>query len=315
MFSRRSVLDPKPLDLNSIVENLMKMLSRLIGEQIDLRFGGGLNLPCVEADAGMLEQVLMNLVINARDAMPQGGSIGIATSFVRVDAEQAARSSDLHPGEFLCLAVSDTGCGMDPETLKRIFDPFFTTKEMGKGTGLGLSTVHGIVAQHRGWIEVESAIAEGTTFRVFLPAVSGRHEESKAPSAKAEAAQEGKETILVVEDDDSLRSLAARMLRKRGYSVHEASTGRRALEFWHSHGSNVDLILTDMVMPEGITGLELVERLQALKPGVKAIITSGYSSDIVQAGLPNRTGVAFLPKPYESRTLATAVRECLDGQP
>jgi PAS domain S-box-containing protein len=311
MFSRRSVLAVKPLDLNDAVTNLLKMLGRLIGEHIDLRFDGKAGLPSVAADAGMLDQVIMNLMVNARDAMPSGGRITISTSSVHLDEEQVREGSERWAGDFLCLTVADTGCGMDGETLKRIFDPFFTTKELGKGTGLGLATVHGIVAQHNGWVEVESTLGRGTIFRVFLPAITGVAEET-APELEIKQMPGGNETLLVVEDDREVRRLLVQMLRAFGYRVHEASTGKEAMNFWQSNGSTVDLVLTDMVMPEGMTGLELVEQLRAQKPGLKAIISSGYSSDIVQAGVPSRAGIGFLPKPYEMKVLASIVREYLD---
>jgi two-component system, cell cycle sensor histidine kinase and response regulator CckA len=311
MFSRRSVLSVKPLDLNDAVTNLLKMLGRLIGEHIDLHFDGKADLPSVAADSGMLDQVIMNLVVNARDAMPNGGRITISTSAVRLEKEQAGEGGEWRAGDFLRLTVADTGCGMDGDTLKRIFDPFFTTKELGKGTGLGLATVHGIVAQHNGWVEVESTLGRGTTFHVFLPAVGGSAEEA-TPELELDLMPGGKETLLVVEDDRGVRRLLVQMLRAFGYQVHEAGTGREAVNLWQSGGLSIDLVITDMVMPEGMTGLELIEQLRILKPGLKAIISSGYSSDIVQAGVPGKAGIGFLPKPYEMKTLATIVRECLD---
>jgi PAS domain S-box-containing protein len=314
MFGRQSVLTIKPLDLNDVAGNLMKMLSRLIGEHIDLRFESKAGLPCVEADAVMLEQVIMNLVVNARDAMPNGGRVTIGVSAVTLDEESVQANSERRAGEFLRLSVSDTGCGMDAETQKRIFDPFFTTKEPGKGTGLGLATVDGIVAQHKGWVEVESTVGKGTTFRVFLPAIAAQTAEIEAESQEVEPPQVGRETLLVVEDDRALRLLIVQLLRSWGYRVHEASTGQEAITLWQSQCSNIDLILTDMVMPEGMTGLQLVERLQEQKPGLKAIISSGYSSDIVQAGLPNKAGILFLPKPYEAKLLARVLQESLNSK-
>ncbi len=311
MFSRRSVLALKPLDLNEIVVNLLKMLTRLIGEHLDLRFDGRSGLPPVEADAGMLEQVLMNLVVNARDAMPKGGRITISTALVEPGVKRAGQVANHDSGQFLCLAVSDTGCGMDSATLKRIFEPFFTTKEVGQGTGLGLATVHGIVAQHKGWVEVDSEIDVGTTFRIFLPALSQPLVEAVEPAA-AKPLAHGKETILLVEDEVAVRRLIGKMLRKLGYLVHEAGSGQEAMSVWQVHGGQVDLLLTDMVMPEGMTGMELTAHLQALKPGLKAVVSSGYSAEMVQAGVPNQAGVVYLPKPYETAVLAQVVRDCLD---
>jgi len=311
MFSRRSVLAVKPQDLNDLVANLLKMLGRLIGEHLDLRFDGKTGLPAVLADAGMLEQVLMNLVVNARDAMPKGGRITISTALVRWDEAGAALNAARQVGQFARLSVSDTGCGMDEATLKRIFEPFFTTKEAGKGTGLGLATVHGIVAQHKGWVEVESQVGQGTTFSIFLPVVAepvASTEEADEPAPL----QRGRETILVVEDDLKVQRVVAQALRVLGYRVFEAPNGQEAMKIWLAHGAEVDLLLTDMVMPEGMTGLELVERLQTSRPGLKAIISSGYSAEMVHAGVPDKAGVIYLPKPYSAQTLAEAVRRCLD---
>jgi PAS domain S-box-containing protein len=311
MFSRRSVLAVKPLDLNEVVANLLKMLRRLIGEHIDLRFDGKSALPLVEADAGMMEQVLMNLVVNARDAMPKGGRITISTTPAEVNAAHAAADPNRRAGRFVCLSVADTGCGMDATTLKRIFEPFFTTKEVGKGTGLGLATAQGIVAQHKGWVEVDSEVSVGTTFRVYLPAAAQSQAEV-APAPQSEPVQRGRETILLVEDELQVRRVVGRSLRALGYQVHEAANGQEAMTLWQTHGAQVDLLLADMVMPEGMTGLELAEQLQALKPGLKTIISSGYSAEIVHAGVPTKAGIVYLPKPYATRVLADAIRHCLD---
>ncbi len=311
MFSRRAVMDVKPLDLDEVVENLLKMLRRLIGEHINLELGNRASLPLVEADAGMLEQVLMNLVVNARDAMPQGGKITISTRVASFSPAEAQPGSSRRPGQFVCLAVSDTGCGMDTETLARIFEPFFTTKEAGRGTGLGLATVHGIVTQHKGWVEVDSAVGNGTTFAVYLPTLARSERELPVPQEKLRA-RNGKETILVVEDQVRVRQLVALALRTLGYTVYEAENGRDAIKLWQKLDSEIDLLLTDMVMPEGMTGLELTEQLRAVKPGLKAIISSGYSAEIAQMSAIDKAGVVYLPKPYEVQVLADAVRTCLD---
>jgi PAS domain S-box-containing protein len=311
MFSRRSVLAVTPLDLNEVVANLLKMLRRLIGENIDLRFDGKSGLPLVEADAGMMDQVLMNLTVNARDAMPKGGRITISTALGDVGARQAAANSNGRPGRFVCLEVSDTGCGMEAATLKRLFEPFFTTKEAGKGTGLGLATVHGIVAQHKGWVEVDSQVGQGSTFRVYLPAATRSPVEAPR-TPHTEHVRRGRETILLVEDEQQVRRVVGQSLRVLGYQVHEAGNGQEAMTLWQMHGAQVDLLLTDMVMPEGMTGLELTEQLQALKPGLKAIISSGYSTEIFHAGVPAKAGIAYLPKPYATKALADVIRDCLD---
>lgn len=313
MFSRRSVLSVKPVDLNEIIANLLKMLGRLIGEHVDLRFDGKTGLPGVEADVGMLEQVLMNLVVNARDAMPRGGRITISTGLSQLTPADVLTNADRRTGSFVCLAVADTGTGMDETTMKKIFEPFFTTKEAGKGTGLGLATAHGIVAQHKGWMEVESAEGHGTTFRVFLPALSAAPV-SENREAQNAPLQGGRETILMVEDEIRVRKMVSQTLRSLGYRVYEASNGKEAMALWQTHGDEVDLLFTDMVMPEGMTGLELVENLQSLKPSLRAVISSGYSSEIVQAGVPKRAGLVYLPKPFETKTLAEVVRTCLAKQ-
>ncbi len=311
MFSRRSVLAMRALSLNEIVANLLKMLARVIGEHIELRFDPMPGIPSIEADAGMMNQVVMNLVVNARDAMPDGGSIAIRTSVNETEgAPESGPPGPMkpRPGRFVCLSVADTGCGMSDETMKRVFDPFFTTKEPGKGTGLGLATVYGIVSQHKGWIEIDSAVAVGSTFRVYLPAVSAS---APTPTQRApDKVSGGTETILFVEDNSSLRHVVARALRAQGYRVHEAQDGRDAMALWDRHGAEVDLLLTDMVMPEGLTGMDLVANLRAKKPSLKAIISSGYG---VEGPRLHDADIAYLPKPYEARELCRTVRRCLDG--
>jgi len=312
MFSRRSVLHVKPIDLNEIVKDLLKMLGRLIGEHIKLLFDGYTGqLPPVNADAGLLEQVLMNLVVNARDAIPSAGRITITTSVEKLGEADRKLNPSRQQGCFVCLAVSDTGVGMDQATLERIFEPFFTTKEPGRGTGLGLATVHGIITQHKGWVEVESEVGKGTTFRVFLSALAGAVAEG-APEATRVPLRRGREGILVVEDEKSVRRSVVQALRTLGYRVFEAENGQAAMVLWQQHGANVDLLFTDMVMPEGMTGLELAEGLQAVKPTLRVIIASGYSSELLQAGRIKEIGVRYLPKPFSTRVLAETVRACLD---
>ncbi len=313
MFSRRSVLDKKQVDLNQVVADLLKMLGRLIGEDIHLQVETEPGLPSIEADVGMMEQVLMNLVVNGRDAMPRGGRITIRTSLVSVSADGLDGNLNRRPGTFVCLEVSDTGCGMDSETLKRLFEPFFTTKEPGKGTGLGLATVHGIIAQHKGWVEVQSTVGSGSTFSVYLPTVAV-FTAVEADASDPESAHRGNETILLVEDEEGVRRVVSRLLRSLGYQILEAGNGQEAIKLWQLHRSTIDLLFTDMVMPEGMTGLEVVEQLQADKPELKAIISSGYSVEIARMGLANRTGVAYLAKPSDAKTMAEAVRKCLDSR-
>jgi len=310
MFSRRSILDRRRLDLNEIVANLLKMLGRLLGENIKLLFERSHTLPFVEADTGMLEQVLMNLVVNARDAMPKGGRIAIATEAVTIDSDQAKAHPFRRSGRFVCLSVSDTGAGMDAETIERIFEPFFTTKEPGKGTGLGLATVDGIVSQHQGWVEVDSRVGIGTSFRVYMPALEKTSSAAAKPAPAAPST--GKETLLVVEDEASVRRLMVRTLRTWGYRVLEAANGQLALTLWKECAGKIDLLFTDMVMPEGMTGLELSEKLRAEKPDLKIIISSGYCAEIAETSRIAAAGITYLPKPYQLSLLGKAIRECLD---
>ncbi|MDQ8153249.1 MAG: DUF3365 domain-containing protein [Gemmatimonadota bacterium] len=309
MFSRRSLLEIRPTDLNQVVTDVLKMLGRLLGEHVTIDATRAAALPQIDADASMLEQVLVNLAVNARDAMPSGGRLTLVTQAITFDEEQAAQPPR-RPGRFVVLTVTDSGTGMDKGTLERVFEPFFTTKAPGVGTGLGLATVHGIVAQHGGWIEVDSQLGRGTTFRVYLPESTGCA--APAPESASATVPGGTETILVVEDEAGVRSLLVRLLRRLGYTVLEASNGREALSVWQGGSVSVDLLLTDMVMPGRMTGLELADAMRARVPGLKVIITSGYSGELAAQGAPASAGVIFLPKPYQSSQLGLVVRECLD---
>lgn len=315
MFGRRSVMDVRTVSLNGVIENLLKMLQRLLGEQVRVGFGGGVNLPPIKADVGMLEQVLVNLSVNARDAMPRGGHLTIRTGAVEIGPEEAALHSGARTGSFVKLSVGDTGCGMDAATIRNIFDPFFTTKEVGKGTGLGLSTVDGIVNQHRGWIEVASEIDEGTVFTIFFPAEAGPESEPlpSRPGGQGDLVPKGAETILVVEDEALVRQGVVRILRMAGYRVVEAANGNEALSLWPRNREAIALLFTDMIMPESITGMELAMRLRQEKPELKVIVSSGYSMEMVSRGVPTDAGVVYLPKPYDMRMLGAMVRGCLDG--
>lgn len=311
MFSRRSVLNVRRLDLNEVVADTLKMLRHLLGEHIDIDFEPTDKPPLIKADAGMMEQVLMNLAVNARDAMPKGGQLSITIETVKIHPAQAVVHPERRVGHFVCLSVADTGSGMDEATQKRIFEPFFTTKAMGKGTGLGLATVYGIVTQHRGWVEVQSQLGHGTTFRVFLPAAVSSS--ATKESEETQSIPTGKETILLVEDESELRKNLAHTLRVWGYRVFEAANGRHALAFWNSHSREIDLLLTDVVMPEGMMGLELAEKLRAEKPALKVIISSGYSAEMAAHGIKPAAGMVYLPKPYSATVLGQTVRKCLDA--
>ena len=310
LFSRRQVMQPKQLDFDEVIKGLLKMLKRLLGENIDTVFSPGPEPVWVEADVGMLEQVVMNLCVNARDAMPRGGRLEMGAQRLTLGAEDVRHRTKARPGHFACFTATDTGCGMDQTTLKRIFEPFFTTKEPGKGTGLGLATVHGIVQQHHGWVEVESAIGRGTTFRVFLPAA--QPPEAEQPQADQVNCRGGTETILLVEDDEQVRRMIRMTLRRFGYEILEASNGMGAIQIWERHRVKVSLLFTDMVMPGGLSGLGLAQWLRQFKPALKVLISSGYSEELLDrdGGLP--AGMRFLPKPYDPNFLVWNVREVLD---
>jgi CheY-like chemotaxis protein len=310
MFSRKQKMQPKVIDLNKIITNLGKMLQRLIGDHIVLESKLEPRLPAIEADAGMLEQIIMNLSVNARDAMPKGGKLLLTTSVSAINEAYVQLHPEARAGQFVRLSVNDTGSGMSKETLSRMFEPFFTTKEVGKGTGLGLATVYGIVKQHNGWIEVESELGAGSTFIIFLPSTSKSFDTSfeKAPAKDVKG---GHETILLVEDEPVLRELARVILKDYNYEVLEAATGVEALKVWEQHNGKIDLLLTDMVMPEGMSGRELAEQLKVRKPDLKVVFTSGYSSDVMGGDVGVRDAL-FLQKPYPPPLLAKTVRECLD---
>ncbi len=310
-FSRKQIVQPRSLDLNLIVRILHEMLRRLIGAPIDLQSTLAENLPPVFADQSNLEQVIMNLVVNARDAMPAGGKITISTALVEVTKQHVQRQPQATVGPRICLSVTDTGFGMDPQTLSRIFEPFFTTKDVGKGTGIGLATVYGIVAQQGGWIEVVSEPGHGSTFNIYLPP-SGTAV-FQPSSSRIGVTQGGTETILVVEDEPAVRELMTHILREHGYKILEAADGVEAIEVWRKHQSSIQLLVTDIVMPNGVQGNVLAERLHAERPELQVIFSSGYSSDFATADTPLGERFTFLQKPYKPETLVKTVRNCLDG--
>jgi len=310
MFSRRQVLKPRQLDLNGVIAEMSGMLRRLIGEDIDLVLSPAPDLRAVRLDRGQMEQVLMNLVLNARDAMPGGGKLLIETANVTIDEELAAAQKDLRPGPFVLLAVSDTGIGMSDDTKEHVFEPFFTSKGPGKGTGLGLATAQSVVQQSGGFIWVDSEPERGTIFKVHLPAVS----DPAAAPADAPAAEipGGTETVLVVEDERALRDVAVRGLQRCGYTVLQAADGYDALRVAERHVGEIHLLLTDVVMP-GMSGRKLAERLQATRPGMKVVFTSGYTDNVFQ-GQGVDPAMGFLQKPFTIASLARALRAAIEGR-
>ncbi len=312
VFSRRQVLQPRLVDLNDIIANLVKMMHRLIGEDIKVEVQPHPQPLRIHADPGMIEQVLMNLAVNARDAMPGGGRLLIQTAEVTVDETYRADHPEARPGRFACLTVTDSGGGIAAEVLPHIFEPFFTTKETGKGTGLGLATVFGIVQQHRGWVEVQSAAGEGTTFRVYLPLTS-EAAPAKAPApAPPGRTRGGTETVLLAEDEAGVRALIRTLLERQGYTVLEAANGPEALEYWQAHKAEVKLLLTDLVMPGGMTGQQLARRLREERPQLKVVYLSGYSAQIAGRHPGLQAGERFLGKPFTAPQLLEIVRDALD---
>jgi PAS domain S-box-containing protein len=311
MFSRKQVMQFRHLDLNETLGNAIKMLERLVGEHVQIEFQPQSPIPAIRADSSMVEQIAMNLAVNARDAMPNGGRLSIATSMETIRREPTPMDPERRDGEYICLTFRDTGMGMDTQVLSRIFEPFFTTKAVGKGTGLGLSTVFGIVRQHQGWLEVESKLSQGTTFRIYFPASQQAAE--KTELVVDTALRSGRETILVAEDEETLREMVVQVLRIQGYTVLEAASGNHALEVWGQANRPIDLLLTDLVMPGGVMGSDLAERLSRQCPKLKVIYTSGYSPGMAGKDVSLLEGRNFLPKPYSVGKLAQFVRECLDA--
>ena len=310
-FSRRQVMRPRVLHLNTMIRDLATMLRRLLGEQVELHCELGDGVPAIWADQTGLEQVIMNLTLNARDAMPKGGCITIATSAAQLTVADAEKNPEARAGNYALLTVIDTGTGMDAATRSRIFEPFFTTKETHKGTGMGLATVYGITKQHEGWIEVATEVGKGSQFRVFFPGTERVAEPLKM--ANENAVPPGSEsTILIVEDDEAVRSLVREVLDHNGYRVLEAEHGEAALEIWKDHAGEIDLLLTDMVMPGSVNGLELSQRLLAEQPDLKVIYTSGYSAELFGSDVHLEDGRNYLPKPYLSAKLTNILHRALN---
>jgi two-component system, cell cycle sensor histidine kinase and response regulator CckA len=311
-FSRRNHLQLAPVDLNDIINNLSKMLRRLIGEDIVLETALS-SVPAITGDAGMLEQVLLNLTVNARDAIANGGVISISTSLVELSGDQGRRHHEARDGRFVRLTVRDTGCGMPPEVVAHLFEPFFTTKEVGKGTGLGLATVYGIVKQHSGWVEVETAVGNGTEFRVFLP-LADRPATASQDTQHVRKLPSGQGTILIVEDEDPVREFAGLVLESHGYTVIPANSGRAALDIWNRRSADIDLIFTDMVMPGGMSGRDLAEEVRKARPETRVVFTSGHSPSRYGQSQQLLKGLKFLPKPYNPEKLLSAISEAIQAE-
>jgi CheY-like chemotaxis protein len=311
-FSRRQVLAPQVLALDEIVARTKTMLVRLIGEDIELSSASEAGLGRVRADPGQIEQVLLNLAINARDAMPEGGKLHVALANVAFGDDAVSMPPGLAAGRYVRIEVSDTGCGMAPDIVSRIFEPFFTTKGEGKGTGLGLATVYGIIQQSRGSIDVESRPGRGTTFYVYLPQCADE-ETTSVPDARQQPSPHRSETVLLVEDDDHVRAFVRTMLQQRGYTVLDANGGDQALDIAESHLAAIHLLLTDVVMPN-MNGRVLAERLTAVRPDTRVLFMSGYSDDaVLRAGI-HTAGVRFIQKPFSMEGLGAKLLEIFDSR-
>ncbi|MFO7884242.1 MAG: response regulator, partial [Desulfobacteraceae bacterium] len=309
-FARKQTISPRQLDVNETVENMLNMLRRLIGEDIDLVWQPGVHLWPVKMDPTQIDQILANLCVNARDAIPGVGKLTIETGRKTFDEQYCSEYPDFIPGDFVLLAVSDNGCGMDKKTLENLFEPFFTTKDLGKGTGMGLATVYGIVKQNHGFINVYSEPGQGSTFRIYLPRLIADTDIAEVVPDKQEAVR-GTETILLVEDEPSILRMTRMMLERNGYTVLAAATPAEALEKAKSHSSTIELLMTDVVMPE-MNGRDIAEKITALYPDIKLLFMSGYTANVIaHQGILDK-GVAFIQKPFSMGDLTEKLREVLD---
>jgi nitrogen-specific signal transduction histidine kinase/CheY-like chemotaxis protein len=311
LFSRRKEVHPRALDLNTLLGNHSPMLERILGADIALQLELERGLPAVEGDAGLIEQLLMNLAVNARDAMPRGGALLVQTRFLEVSRERASRHPEAQVGPFVCLTLRDSGPGMDADTKARLFDPFFARNDPGKAAGLGLATVYGIVQQHHGWIEVESEPGAGAAFHIFLPGASVEEDGGLAASASASALRGGGESILLVDDEHDLRELLQSVLHQLGYQVQTAGSATEALRLWDEAGGGFDLVVSDVLMPEGMNGRDLADQLVRRAPGLKVILSSGSSPEELGL-LSGEARFEFLPKPFVPAAFSRLVRKCLD---
>ncbi len=311
LFSRRQPMEQIPLDPNEIIKNLYKMLNRFIGEDIVLTVDPASDIKMIKGDAGTIEQAIMNLVVNARDAMPGGGKIFLETRNALFNEEDCKLYSNAEPGEFVCFSVRDTGEGIEPSILDRIFEPFFTTKAQGKGTGLGLSAIYGIVKKHGGWINVESIPDDGATFKIYLPAISVSSEQEQQPLVSQEEFKGNGERILLVEDEEVVRNLLVEMLTGKGYKVISATTAREALNIFKKEKGAFDLVFSDVVLPD-IRGPKLVEQLLKQKPGIRVLFTSGYSDEKADWQVIQQLGYPYIQKPFTSYDMLKTVKKALE---
>jgi CheY-like chemotaxis protein len=309
-FSRRQTVNPEILDPNRLLVDVESILRRFLDARIVMELKLEPSLHRVRADGGQIEQALMNLVVNARDAMPNGGRLTIQTANVVLDDKQCGEHAGARPGPHVLLTVSDSGCGMDEATRQRIFEPFFTTKPLGQGTGLGLSTVYGIIKQSNGYITAESEPGRGTVFKIYLPAVDAEADDAIVSSADEEAFA-GSETVLVCEDEEVVRTLACRILERSGYTVLSAENGTRGLEVAEAHDGAIDILVTDVIMPE-IDGVKLAETLRETRPDLNVLYISGYAPNTIANEVAISERAVFLEKPFSLRTLLERVREVLD---
>ena len=312
MFSRKKQLQPQSLNLNEVVAHFGVMLRRLLGENIAVEIRCGNDPLIIHADLIMIEMVVLNLAVNARDAMPTGGRLLIRVEEAVISTADISQHPRARPGTFAHIRVTDTGCGIAPDALTHIFEPFYTTKEVGKGTGLGLATVYGVVKQHEGWIEVASQPGNGTTFEIFLPGGVKMTAPEMLPFLEPSVLA-GTETILLVEDEPVVRRLAKSILERNGYHVYTAASGAEALAIWAAHAPEIELLLTDLIMPGNLTGRDLANHLRTKKNSLKAIYTTGYSRDAIGPDVELIDGLNFLPKPYPATKLLQTTRRCLDA--
>jgi two-component system, cell cycle sensor histidine kinase and response regulator CckA len=312
IFCRQQAVELRPTDLADLLAATAAKLPRVLTNETKVNVQAPPDLRWVSADAGMMESLLMSLAVNAQDAMPEGGQLSITAEHVSFGPSEVLSNPLAREGDFVRLSVRDTGTGIPPEILPRIFEPFFTTKPGGQGAGLGLASVYGIVKQHQGWLEVQSQVNQGTTFHIFLPAWTGGQSSQNSPPKDAGGPAAERETILVVDDEPDLRELVSQILETDGYRVVSAGSGAEALEQWAKHRGDIHLLLTDMVMPDGLTGSKLADRLQREDPRLRVLYTSGYTAGLRGTEMANVEERNFLPKPYRPGTLLRVVRECLD---